>query len=179
MIEQLDEKELVRGCIQGDKRYQKMLYDLYGKKMYGVCLRYCNDKDIAKDVMQDAFVKILTNIGQFKFTGPLEAWIRRIMVNTSIQFYRSSISLKEVELSEAHGEVRYDETFSKLSKDEILKLIQNLAPGYRTVFNMYVIEGYSHAEIAEMMGINENTSKSQLSRSRVILQEQIKKLYSK
>lgn len=179
MIEQLDEKELVRGCIRGDKRYQKMLYDLYGKKMYGVCLRYCNDKDIAKDVMQDAFVKILTNIGQFKFTGPLEAWIRRIMVNTSIQFYRSSISLKEVELSEAHGEVRYDETFSKLSKDEILKLIQNLAPGYRTVFNMYVIEGYSHAEIAEMMGINENTSKSQLSRSRVILQEQIKKLYSK
>ncbi len=179
MIEQLDEKELVHGCIRGDKRYQKMLYDLYGKKMYGVCLRYCNDKDIAKDVMQDAFVKILTNIGQFKFTGPLEAWIRRIMVNTSIQFYRSSISLKEVELSEAHGEVRYDETFSKLSKDEILKLIQNLAPGYRTVFNMYVIEGYSHAEIAEMMGINENTSKSQLSRARVILQEEIKKLYSK
>jgi len=179
MTEQLDEKELVNGCIRGDKRYQKMLYDLYGKKMYGVCLRYCNDKDIAKDVMQDAFVKILTNIGQFKFTGPLEAWIRRIMVNTSIQFYRSSISLKEVELSEAHGEVRYDETFSKLSKDEILKLIQNLAPGYRTVFNMYVIEGYSHAEIAEMMGINENTSKSQLSRARVILQEEIKKLYSK
>jgi RNA polymerase sigma-70 factor (ECF subfamily) len=179
MIEQQDEKDLVLGCIRGDKRYQKMLYDLYGKKMYGVCLRYCQNKDVAKDVMQDAFVKILTNIGQFKFTGPLEAWMRRIMVNTSIQFYRNSISLKEVELSEAHGEIWYDDTFSKLSKDEILKLIQNLAPGYRTVFNLYVIEGYSHAEIGEMMGINENTSKSQLFRARVILQEEIKKMYLK
>jgi RNA polymerase sigma factor (sigma-70 family) len=176
MITPTNEKELVEGCIKGDKRYQKMLYDSYSKKMYGLCLRYCHNQDIAKDVMQDGFVKIINNISQFKFTGPLEAWVRRIMVNTAIQFYRDAAFLNEVDLEEAQHEVRYDHAFEKLSQDEILKVIQKLAPGYRSVFNLYVIEGYTHAEIAEMLGISENTSKSQLSRARAILQEEIKKL---
>lgn len=179
MTERANEKDLVQGCINGDRKCQKMLYDLYGKKMYSVCLRYCQNRDIAKDVMQDGFVKILTSISQFKFTGPVEAWMRRIMVNTAIQFYRDSMQLKEVELDQAQEEVKFDSVMDKLSKDEILGLIQKLATGYRTVFNMYVIEGYSHAEIAEALGINENTSKSQLSRARVILQQEIQKLNSR
>lgn len=176
MIEQHSEKELVEGCVKGDKRCQKMLYDLYGKKMYGVSLRYCHHQDVAKDVVQDAFVKVLTNISRFRFTGPLEAWIRRIVVNTAIQHYRDTIKMNEVDLDHASYELKQDFTFEKLSQAEILRLIQNLAPGYRTVFNMYIIEGYSHAEIAEQLGISENTSKSQLSRARVILQEAILKL---
>ena len=176
MSEQHSEKELVEGCARGDKRCQKMLYDLYGKKMYGVSLRYCHHHDVAKDVVQDAFVKVLTNIARFRFTGPLEAWIRRIVVNTAIQHYRDQIRMNEVELEHASYELKHDFTFEKLSQHEILKLIQNLAPGYRTVFNMYVVEGYSHAEIAEQLGISENTSKSQLSRARVLLQDAILKL---
>lgn len=176
MTEQHREKELVEGCARGDKRCQKMLYDLYGKKMYGVSLRYCQNQDVAKDIVQDAFIKILTNISRFRFTGPLEAWIRRIVVNTAIQFYRDKMQVNEVDLDHASHELKNDFTFEKLSQDEILKMIQNLAPGYRTIFNMYIIEGYSHAEIAEQLGISESTSKSQLSRARVILQEAILKL---
>ncbi len=167
-----NEKELINLCLKGDRKAHKQLYDHYARTMFGICLRYSNGYEEAKDILQDGFIKVFTKLGQYRFSGSFEGWMKRIFVNTALEFYRvnkSHMNQSDVEL--AVDNPHHDFTVEHMSRKEILIALNKLAPGYRTVLNMYVIEGYSHAEIAEMLGISEGTSKSQLSRARVLLQE--------
>ena len=135
-----------------------------------------DNHDDAKDILQDGFVKVFKHIGTFQGKGSFEGWVRRIMVHTSIEHYRRNSRYFMVDIEEA-GDMEFAaDVLSVLSKNEILKLISELPAGYRTVFNLYVVEGYSHQEIADILGISEGTSKSQLSRAKKILQEKLRKL---
>jgi RNA polymerase sigma factor (sigma-70 family) len=173
-VSKLSEQELVNACIKGDGRAQKLLYEQYSRTMFGICLRYSNTYDEAKDILQDGFVKVFTKMGQFGFQGSFEGWMKRIFVNTALEYYRSNKNhMYHEDVNMAYDQPYHDHTIDKISQKEILDILQSLAPGYRNVLNLYIIEGYSHAEIAEMLQINEGTSKSQLSRARVILQQAI------
>jgi RNA polymerase sigma factor (sigma-70 family) len=169
-----DEDKLLEGCIAGKREMQRLLYDLYSKKMMAVCLRYAPTTFEAEDIMQEAFVKVFSNIEKFKRDCPLEFWIRKIMVNTALKHLRSkqllTVSHEAEEVSNLASE---DFSLTGYSLDELLGMIQSLAPRYRMVFNLYAIEGYNHKEIGEMLGITEGTSKSQYSRARAILQGMI------
>lgn len=164
----------MEGCIAGKREMQRLLYDLYSKKMMAVCLRYAPTTFEAEDIMQEAFVKVFSNIEKFKRDCPLEFWIRKIMVNTALKHLRSkqllTVSHEAEEVSNLASE---DFSLTGYSLDELLGMIQSLAPRYRMVFNLYAIEGYNHKEIGEMLGITEGTSKSQYSRARAILQGMI------
>ena len=144
--------------------------------MFGLCLQYANNYDDACDILQDGFIKVFRKLEQFTGKGSFEGWIRRIMINTALEHYRSQLHLYPLTEGTINSEgMMYEEVFSKLSGDELLKLVQELPPRYRMVFNMYAIEGYAHKEIAEMMGITVGTSKSNLSRARDILQKKVKR----
>lgn len=151
---------------------------MFADKMFGVCMRYANDADEAKDILQDGFVKVFTNLHKFNNTGSLEGWIRRIIINTALERFRDKNYLFAVNMEAGYekGDKEYDHILSELSANDLLKLIQELSPQYRTVFNLYAIEGYSHKEISEKLNIKEGTSKSNLSRAREILKEKIKVL---
>jgi len=144
--------------------------------MYGVCLRYCDNEDDAMDVLQEGFITVFEKIGGFQHQGSLEGWIRKIMINQAIQLYRKRSRYFMVGLEKAQAVGVDENIFDHLSREEILNQIQTLPAGYRTVFNLYVVEGYNHEEIAQMLGISPGTSKSQLSRARKILKEQIELL---
>lgn len=170
----LSEIELIKACVVGDSRAQKALYDQYSKVMFGICLRYCGSYDEAKDILQEGFIKVFTKISQFGHQGSFEGWMKRIFVNTALEYYRSQknhMYHQDVEI--AIDIPHYDDTIGRITQKEIIEVLQSLAPGYRNVLNLYILEGYSHAEIGEMLGISEGTSKSQLSRARVILQQAI------
>ena len=144
--------------------------------MFGLCLQYANNYDDACDILQDGFIKVFRKLEQFTGKGSFEGWIRRIMINTALERYRSQLHLYPLTEGTINSEgMMYEEVFSKLSGDDLLKLVQELPPRYRMVFNMYAIEGYAHKEIAEMMGITVGTSKSNLSRARDILQKKVKR----
>jgi RNA polymerase sigma-70 factor (ECF subfamily) len=176
----INEKELVIKCLTNDSGAQELLYRRYASKMLGVCLRYAKNKMEAEDILQEGYIKVFKNLTSYKFEGSFEGWVRRIMVNTAINYYRASIkyvqSLDDDELNakDIPSAVMNDQ----LSTKELLKVIQELPEGYRVVFNLYAIEGYSHKEIAEILEISESTSKSQLSRARVALQNKLKMLNS-
>ncbi len=173
-IHRSDEEVLIRQCRKFERQAQKEVYEKYTAKMYSLCLRYVKDAPSAEDVMIMAFVKVFEKIEQFKGDGSFEGWIRRIMVNESLTYIRKNKSMYlEVDIEKADREPNYENLDSKLESEDLLKLIQQLPTGYRTVFNLYAIEGYSHKEIAEELGISENTSKSQLSRARSLLQKQL------
>lgn len=173
-MSKLSEQELVEACVKGDGRAQKLLYEQYSRTMFGICLRYSNTYEEAKDILQDGFVKVFTKMSQFGFQGSFEGWMKRIFVNTALEYYRSNKNhMYHEDVNVAYDQPHHDHTIDKISQKEILEILQSLAPGYRNVLNLYIIEGYSHAEIAEMLQINEGTSKSQLSRARVILQQAI------
>ena len=162
------EEQIVRGCIAGKREFQKKLYETYAGKMLFVCMRYTKNREEAEDVLQDGFIKVFKGINSFKFLGSFEGWVRRIMVHTSIEHLRrkkQTTIFDDVEDVMHHPESETDAT-GKMSEKELLKMIQHLPDGYRTVFNMYVIEGYSHKEIADMLEISEGTSKSQLSKAK-------------
>lgn len=174
--QKLSELELVAGCQRGEARYQRALYDRYHRLMFGVCLRYTDNRDDAQDIMQEGFIKVFRHIHSFQGKGSFEGWVRRIMVHTSIEHYRRNSRYFMVDINEA-SEVRLDEeALHLMSRDELLEMIQHLPPGYRTVFNLYAIEGYAHQEIADMLSISVGTSKSQLSRARRYLQQQLEKI---
>lgn len=169
-----DDKEILKGCLKGDRRSQELLYKRFSKKMYGVCLGYCKNQDEAQDLLQDGFVKVFSNIQNFKGDCPLEAWVRRIIVNTAIDNYRKSLRLlKTYDLSEAEERDNDIEIPDGLENEYLIKIIHDLPEGYRMVFNLYVVEGYNHKEIADMLQITEGTSKSQLARARKNLQDRI------
>lgn len=151
---------------------QRELYDRYAAKMYGVCLRYAANAEEAEDVLQEGFIKVFRKMTTFRREGSFEGWIRRIFVNTAIEHYRKKTYLQPItEQEENTVEGKYISVLDKLAEKDIINLVQQLSPGYRTVFNMYVVEGYTHKQIAEQLGISEGTSKSQLSRAKQILQE--------
>ena len=172
----ISESDLIDGCIQGDRRMQEELYRRFSPRMYAVCLRYAGNAEEAEDILQEGFVKIFKKLDSFRREGSFEGWVRRIFVNTAIEHFRRKRYLMPVtEKEENTLEGKYTGVLDELAEKDILALVQELSPGYRTVFNMYVVEGYTHKEIADMLGISEGTSKSQLSRAKVILQEMVKK----
>jgi RNA polymerase sigma factor (sigma-70 family) len=168
------EADIVAGCIRGERKYQELLYNTYSSKMFAVCLRYASEYAGAEDLLQDGFVKVFRNIEKFRGEGSFEGWIRRIFVNNSIEYFRKKANMYVVQETEALTYEYYDDNaINKLMKEDLMKIIQGLSVGYRTIFNLYVIEGYSHKEIGEMLNITEGTSKSQLARARYLLQKKI------
>ncbi|WP_017259744.1 RNA polymerase sigma factor [Pedobacter arcticus] len=171
-------EELALGCQNGDRQSQELLYKTTSTKMLGICMRYAKDQFEAEDMMQTGFIKVFRKLADYRGEGSFEGWMRRIMVHTSIEFYRKNLrNLNVVDIDETHdhqASVNFD--MSSINVKDLMRLIQNLSNGYRLVFNMYAIEGYSHKEIAQTLGITEGASKSQLSRARAILKEQVLKL---
>jgi len=169
---------LIKGCKKGRPKSQKALYQRFASAMYGICLQYASSEEDAQDIMQEGFIKVFAKLDQVKNPAAFPGWIRRLMINTALEKYRSQVILQRVD--DVRGEI-HEETddgiFSKLTSEELMILIQTLSPKYRMVFNLYAIEGYSHQEISEELGISVGTSKSNLSRARGILQERIKKIY--
>lgn len=164
---------LYEGCKNGERRSQETLYRLLSSKMLGVCMRYARNNFEAEDMLQAGFIKVFAEIGSFRGEGSFEGWVRRIMVNTAIAGYRKNMrSLETVVLSDGYENSQPYE-LDMLEYHDLLKLIQSLPDGYRAVFNMYAVEGYSHKEIAEELNISEGASKSQLSRARSWLKEKI------
>ncbi len=168
---------LLEGCRKGDRKAQENLYKTLASRMMGVCMRYAKDTFEAEDVLQMGFVKVFQKVSEFRGEGSFEGWIRRIMVNTAIESYRKNLrNLNVVDIDEVYDQPQSTFDMSGLELKDLLKLVQQLSNGYRLVFNMYVIEGYSHKEIAGQLGITEGASKSQLSRARAILKEKIIKM---
>ena len=154
---------------------QEELYQRFSPRMYAVCLRYAGNADEAQDVLQDGFIKVFKKMDSFRGEGSFEGWMRRVFVNTAIEHFRRKRYMMPVtEKEENTLEGKYTSVLDELGAKDILALVQELSPGYRTVFNMYVVEGYTHREIADMLGISEGTSKSQLSRAKVILQDMVR-----
>ena len=171
------EHELIEGCRRQNRQAQQALYELYSGKMYALCCRYVKDKMEAEDVLVVAFTKIFERIHQYKGDGSFEGWIRRVMVNESLGFLRKNKNMYvETDIEAAEHEPNYEQLDSVLEAEDLMKLIEGLPTGYRVVFNLYAIDGYSHQEIGEQLGISENTSKSQLSRARVLLQKRLLEL---
>ena len=172
----IPESDLISGCIDGNRRMQEELYRRFSPRMYAVCLRYASSSEEAEDILQEGFIKIFKKLGSYRGDGSFEGWIRRVFVNTAIEHFRRRRYLQPVtEKEENTIEGKYLSVLDDLAEKDILELIKELSPGYRTVFNMYVVEGYTHKEIGDMLGISEGTSKSQLSRAKVILQDMVKK----
>jgi RNA polymerase sigma factor (sigma-70 family) len=174
-----DFREIIDACLSGDHRAPEKLYGILAPKMYGVCLRYARDAQEAEDNLQDGFVTVFTRLKDFRHEGSFEGWVRRIMVNVSLDSIRKKQPLSYVDelrkLDSATGE---EEAISHIPVEEMVKVIQELPPRYRMVFNMYVMEGYNHAEIGKELGISEGASKSDLSRAREILRNKLQVQYS-
>ena len=168
-------RNIVERCKKGDGKAQKLLYHFYSPAMYGVCLRYFPNADMAKDILQEGFVKVFDSIRSFRFEGSLEGWIRKIMVNTALEYHRKSKSDKEVDINEAISLQNSEEGINS-DYQYLLALVGELPNQYRLVFNLYAVEGYSHAEIGNMLGICESTSKSNYSRAKSILREKLEKI---
>ena len=172
----LDYASLIEGCRSGNRLSQKALYDALSRKMFAVCLRYMGDREAAEDVLQDGFVTLFSKLDSFSGAGSFEGWARKIFVNTALMSLRRKDVLRNTEeVDAAFGILSESPTpVQQIGYRELMKLVSELPPGFRTVFNMYVIEGYSHKEISEALGVTEVTSRSQLQRARMLLQDKIK-----
>lgn len=169
--------DLLEGCKKGERKAQELLYKLLAPKMMGVCMRYAKDREEAEDTLQTGFVKVFQKVSEFRNDGSFEGWIRRIMVNTAIESYRKNQRmLNVIDIDDAPDIQQSVFDMNTLETRDLFRLIEQLSGGYRLVFNMYVIEGYSHKEIGEQLGITEGASKSQLSRAKAILREKIIKM---
>lgn len=168
------EYDLAKALIKGDAKAQRMFYEKFSNRFLAICCRYISDRMAAEDLMVESMMKIFDKVSQFGFKGSFEGWAKRLVVNEALMYLRSKKMLEVGidEVNESHNSFNQSLDFES---DELLNLIQSLPNGYRTVFNLYAIEGYNHNEIADMLGISEGTSKSQLSRARAILQEQLTK----
>lgn len=169
------DEELVLGCKENIRKYQEMLYKKYAGKLYSICLSYASDRDVAMDILQDGFIKIFKKMDTYQLDGSLEGWMRRVMTNTAIDYYRKHkksnqfLDVNEVVIEDERAE----DSFSKLRVEEIFTYLKRLPEGARVIFNLYAVEGYSHKEISEKLNISEGTSKSQFSRARMLLQKWI------
>ena len=171
-------EHIIKGCISGSNVSREKLYQLYAGKMWAICLRYSKDYDQAKDVLQDGFLKIFDKITQYEGRGHFEGWMRKIIVNTAIAEYRKKRYLSIETMNQASYDSEVHENIEcNISAEELMKIILELPPQYKLVFNLYAIEGYTHKEIADMLNISEGTSKSNLSRARDILQNKVNAIY--
>ena len=174
----MTEEQLIRGCINEDAFCQREVFNRYAGRMLGVCNRYARNSADAEDILQDAFMKVFDKLGQFKFEGSFEGWIRRIMVFTAINMFKHRTRKFQEDLDkEGYEGVYEDQIIEKITAREIVALIQQMPDGYKMIFNLYAVEGYTHREIGEMLGIAEGTSKSQYSRARSYMQQVITKHY--
>ena len=173
------EKDLIKGCIQKDGACQRRLFELYASKMMSVCLRFANDQHEAKDIFQESFIKVFDYMHQFKFEGSFEGWMRRVFVSVATRYIKKrKLNFADIDMLEISDTSLDQSALSKISEDEIHKLILTLPYGYRVVFNLNVIDGYSHDEIAEMLGIQATTSRTQLLKARKMLQVLIVKQHN-
>jgi RNA polymerase sigma factor (sigma-70 family) len=174
------EEGLIKGCLKGDRSAQRHLYETYSGKFLGICTRYLKDREHAEDVMIESFMKIFDKLPQYQHKGSFEGWMKRIVVTQALMTLRSNRHLlMEVNLEPDQEFSNHHYELTHMEAAELMELIQGLPVGYRTVFNLYAIEGYSHHEIGELLGISESTSKSQLNRARNALKEKIASLQPK
>jgi RNA polymerase sigma factor (sigma-70 family) len=172
-----DLREIFKGCLKKDSRAQRDLYDLYKSRLFGICRRYTRNRDEAYDILQETFIKIFKSIDNLQEYEKLESWIKKIAVNTAINYYRRSKSFEDLEqqsLMVVNND--YEKIFSNLSEEVILNLINALPDGCRIVFNMYIIEGLQHSEIAEMLKVSEATSRSQLHHAKLLLKKKLESI---
>jgi RNA polymerase sigma-70 factor (ECF subfamily) len=179
-MQQWSDQELVRGVLSGERVHQNALYSQYSTQMFRVVMRFARDHAEAEDMLQDGFVRVFRDMNQFRGEGPLGGWIRRIMVNTALTHLRRQrdFILQVDDLSPFEGRVRTEEdVVSNIDAESLVKTLQRLPPGYRAVFNLYAIDGYSHEEISSQLGISIGTSKSQLFKAREFLKRILDKSY--
>ncbi len=170
----MTEYELIKGCIKQDSACQRLLFEQYAGKMMTVCLRYAQDAMEAEDMLQEGFIRVFNYIDQFKFEGSFEGWIRRVIVNTALKhLQKKRLSFTEINDNNQQSPKLESYAYSNLGEEELMKLINQLPTGYKTIFNLNIIEGYSHEEIAKMLDIQPSTSRSQLVKARKMLQNQI------
>lgn len=170
------ESYLIQNCINGDRKSQKELYDMFASKMYTVCLRYAKNQMDAEDVLQEGFVKLFNNLHRFRGEGSFDGWVRRIFVNTAIEHLRRrTLNTTGSEGIENSIKDKQQNGLDNLYEKDLISTANTLSDGYRTVFTMYAIEGYSHKEIASQLGITESTSKSQFSRAKALLRSMLVK----
>lgn len=180
--------EIVDGCIRGKRKYQKLLFETYYGKMMAICYRYAKDADEAQDMVQNGFIKVFNKLDVYNFEGSLEGWIRRIMVNTAIDqirknkkdpfFVEDDARIQNIE-EDVTFSAEEDGFYSKIKAETAIKAISQLSPAYRMVFNLYVIEGFTHKEISEYLGISEGTSKSNLAKAKQKLRDQLSVKFAK
>lgn len=172
------EPKLIDSCIKGDRASQKAIYDRLAPRMFPLCMRYIGDREAAEDVLQDGFITLFTRLKDFKGEGSFEGWARKIFVTTALMELRKKDALKMSEELETVRGMKADlpSQGQNIGYKELMKLVMELPTGFRTVFNMYAVEGYSHKEIGEILGISESTSRTQLSRARTMLQNKIKEI---
>jgi RNA polymerase sigma factor (sigma-70 family) len=171
-----DIKNIIKGCLEGNRRDQELLYRRHSSRLFAVCLQYSGNDEEARDILQEGFIKIFENLNSFKHEGSFEGWMRRIVVNVALEKFRSRHNLYRVDDIDSIVEPEAEpdtEDYAGLEAVDLLYIIRELPPKYRMVFNLYAIEGYSHKEVAAMLSISEGTSKSNLSRARSILQRRV------
>lgn len=172
--DKISEQQLISGCVTGDRSMQEEFYKVFAPRMFTICLRYANDYYQAEDMLQEGFIRAYANLHKFRNEGSFEGWMKRIFVNTAIEGYRKNQATNNMlEVEDMKNDLVQQDDFHHLSASDLIKMVQRLSPGYRTVFNLYAIEGYSHQEIADMLSINVGTSKSQLARARYLLQKMV------
>lgn len=172
----MSEKELIKRCVANERQAQERLYRQHADKMYNVCLTYAKDEDEACDILQEGFIKVFRNLDSYSFNGSFEGWVRKIMVNTALLFYQKRKKETEnLSVYKTFVESSIDNLLDKLNADELISLVNQLPVKAGMVLKLFAIEGYEHKEIAELMGISEGTSKSQLNRARGLLKEAITK----
>jgi RNA polymerase sigma factor (sigma-70 family) len=173
----MDERQLLKDCLDGNVQAQKRLYEMYARKMFGLCLRYAPDRNTAEDFLQEGFIRVFMKLDSYRFQGSFEGWVRRIMVNTSLEMLRRNDVLKySVELDNSVSLADEEEVNDKQIEPEMLmNHIQQMPAGFRAVFNLFAIDEYSHREISSILGISEGTSKSQYARARMWLQKHLTK----
>ena len=175
----MSDQNIIDGCIRHSRKAQQMLWKQYSGYLLGVCMRYATDRSEAEDILQDSFLKIFFSIGDFSGTGSFAGWMRKVAVNTAITHYHKNLKHRyhiEIEeyVSVETGTSSFEEDL--FTSDELFKVMNDLPAGYRMVFNLYAVEGYKHKEIADMLGIDTNTSKSQYSRAKAVLRDKLDKL---
>ena len=177
-LNSLNVNQLVEACLLGDDGAFEQLFQIYAGTMMTVCRRYVADTAEAEDILQEGFIRVFQNLGSFGFKGSFEGWIRKVMVNTALRYISQKKSNLEVQIEEYPVEETHEpDALSKMTEEEILKLIDGLPDGYKLIFNLYVIEGFTHKEIATILNIEESTSRSQLVKARRMLQERFAQLH--
>ncbi len=172
------EQNIIKGCINGERKAQYDLYNMFKRDVFGLCMRYAKDRAEAEDMMQEAFIKVYSDLYQYKPIGPFGGWIRRVVINSCLRYIRKRKNLVFNDFSDEAVQAipSNEDIVSDLEAKDLVRLMQKLPEGYRVVFNLYVIEGYSHKEISEQLGISVNTSKSQLSRAKANLRKALEKI---